>query len=386
MNMRPIDAQPSRAARARTWLMSARPVPGGNARRERGFVLVAVLVALVVITLLASAVALVSERAMAEAQADVGAFEGEIATTGTRDTVLYLLNTQRQTFGGLTVDQQVVWSVGQATASRPTDNDFDDAISLLPIGNEIRLDGTPYLGLGGARFALQDDAGLFSPNWTFPHYRPGFFSLLKVSAEEWNGMEVKRLDYQDPDSLYRLGGAEADEYRGKKLPPPTNRTLVTPLEARRILGWGDALKSRDDASVMSLLTAARTVMVNVNTAPAEVLRTLPGVDEAMAMRMVALRDKLPYMLTWQFLQTFNLPLDEEQPIGLLAVGYGTLKLWHNGVGPVRLVHWTLTPIDEGGRPWRLDYEIALPRDEVTDTALARTSQTPLLAQPAATGR
>lgn len=354
--------------------------------RRQGFVLILVLVALVVITLLAAAVALVSERAIAEAQDDVSAFEGEIASTGTRDTVLYLLNTQRQTVGGLTVDQQVIWSVGQATADRPTDDEFGDATSQLPIGNEIRLDGTPYLGLGPVRFALQDDAGLFSPNWTFPFYRPGFFSLLKVPAEEWDGLEAKRLDYQDADSLYRLGGAEADAYSNKQLPRPTNRALLTPLELRRVLGWGDALKVRDDAGVMALLTTARTLMINVNTAPADMLRTLPGVDEAVAERIIALRDKLPYMLTWQFLQTFNLPMDDQQPIGMLAVGYGTLKLWHNGDGSVQLVHWTLTPIDEGGRPWRLDYEITLPRDKVTDIAVARPAQTPLLAQPAATGR
>lgn len=358
-----------------------RPPPRPAPARPRGFVLVAVLVLLVVIGLLAAAVATISERAVAAARADVEAFDAELATVSTRDTVLFLLNTQRQTFGGLTVDDRVVWAAGQATASRP-DGEFGDGLPpTLPVGNEIRMDGSPYEGLGGMRFSLQDDAGLFSPNWTFDLYRPGFLGVLKVPASEWDALDARRLDYQDPDSLYRLNGAEADQYRAKKLPPPRNAPLVTPLELRRVLGWREALAGRDDSAIMGLLTASRSVSINVNTAPVEVLQSLPGVDRATAERMVALREKLPFMLNWQFIQDFGLALDEMAPIGMLPVGYGTLHLWHNDGGPVRVLHWTLTPTDEGGRPWRLDYEIVLPRDRATDSRLARKAETPLLTRP-----
>ena len=352
-----------------------------GAPRSSGFILVAVLVALVVITLLASAVAVVSERAVREARENAEAFEAEVATASTRDTVMYLLTSQRQTYGGLTVDKQVVWSAGQATASRPTDPEFDDGLPpRLPVGNEIRLDGTPYQGLDGAVFALQDSGGLFSPNWSFELYRPGFFSLLKIPPEKWGDLEAKRLDYQDPDDLVRLNGAEAEQYRKEKMPPPTNRTLTTPLETRRILGWGTALEEYSDAEVMSLITASRSVMINVNTAPRDALQTLPGVDAEKADRIIALRSQLPFMLAWQFLDTFDLPLDEHAPIGFLAIGNGTLKLWHNTGGPIRLVHWTLTPTDEGGRPWRYDYELVIPHDKETDDSTPQTTAAPLLSK------
>lgn len=351
---------------------------------HQGFVLVAVLVALVVITLLASAVAVVSERALTEAQADADAFEGEVAMIGTRDSVLYLLNTQRQTYGGLTVDEQIVWSVGQAVAIRP-DDDFGDASNFLPIGNEIKLDGTAYLGLGAARFALQDDAGRYSPNWAYPVYRDGFMRMLGAPPDQADVLDARRLDYQDPDDLYRLNGAEREQYLAKGLPPPSNRALVTPLELRRVSGWEKALARLDDAEIMDLLTVARTVAINVNTAPAKALRSLPGVDEPTARRIVDLRARVPYMLAWQFIQTFDLPLDDMEPLAMLAVGYGTLKLWHNAGGPVRVVHWTLTPTDEGGRPWRLDYEIVLPRDENADSDMARAPQTPIFTQPRPAG-
>lgn len=348
---------------------------------DRGFVLVAVLVALVVITILAATIATVSQRAVAEATANADAFEAELAAISTRDTVLFLLNTQRQTFGGLTVDDQVVWSVGSATAGRPEDMEVGDLPPQLPIGNEIRLDGTAYQGLGGTRFALQDDAGLFSANWTFDLFRAGFFERLDVPPERWAELESRRLDYQDPDDLRRLGGAEAPQYREAGAPPPTNRTLMTPFEVRRILGWGEALSGLDDPALASFLTTARTVMINVNTAPVPVLQMLPGVDEAKARRIAAVRSNLPFMLQWQFLDAFDIPLDEMAPIGMLATGTGTLRLWHNAAGPVRLIHWTLTPTNEGGRPWRIDYEITLPRDHAYDESPARGTASPLLAEP-----
>src|SRR5690606_32828203 len=166
--------------------------PGSTSRRlmntarcdGRGFVLVAVLVALVVITLLASAVAVVSGRAVAETQAEIDAFQAEIAEIGTRDTLLYLLSTQRQTYAGLTVDQQQVTTSGLATIARSQADDFGDVFSPLPVGNEIRLDGTSYAGLGDIRFALQDDAGRLSPNWSPPLYRPGFYSLLRIPVQQ----------------------------------------------------------------------------------------------------------------------------------------------------------------------------------------------------------
>ncbi len=353
---------------------------------QHGFVLVAVLVALVVLTLLATAIATTSERAIREARENDAAFEAEVAMTSTRDTVLFMLNSQRQTYGGLTIDRQVAWSAGQVTASRSADGDDSGIPPLLPIGNEIRLDGTAYKGLDDVRFALQDDGGLFSPNWTFNLYRPGFFKLLDVPPEKWAELEAKRLDYQDPDQLHRLGGAEAEDYRREKLPPPTNRPLATPFEARRMMGWNQALAPLDDPALGSLITVSRNTMINVNTASQQVLQTVPGVDEATAERIVAMRQTLPFMLGWQFRDTFRLPLDDLAPVGMLAIGSGTLQLWHNAAGPIRSLHWTLTPTDEGGRPWRLDYTTVLPRDPAFNQTPARSIPSPLFAEPGTAGR
>ena len=73
----------------------------------------------------------------------------------------YLLSTQRMTLGGLTVDNMVS---GGEDGVRPVTSE-DDLESWLPIGNEVALDGRANQGLGGARFAFQDDYGLFGVNW-----------------------------------------------------------------------------------------------------------------------------------------------------------------------------------------------------------------------------
>lgn len=348
-------------------------------RPEQGFVLVAVLVALVVLTLLATAIATTSAQALREASQNSDAFEAEVAMASTRDTLLFMFSTQRQTYGGLTIDRQVVWAAGQATATRSVDDGGVDLPPPLPVGNEIRLDGTVYRGLNDVRFSLQDDAGKFSPNWTFGFYRKGFFDLLEIPPAKWPELEATRLDYQDPDDLFRLGGAEASDYLKKQLPPPSNRPLVTPLETRRIMGWSEPLRKYDDGVLSSLLTTTINAEININTAPPEVLQSVPGVGRDMADRMVAMRNTMPFMLIWQFRDTFKLPIDELDPVGTMANGKGTLQLWHNAGGPIRSVHWTLTPDDEGGRPWRLDYTLVLPRDPAFDQTPARTIPSPLFA-------
>lgn len=353
-------------------------------RGPQGFVLVAVLVALVVLTLLAAAIATTTELATREAQASADAFEASVAMTSTRETVLFMLNTQRQTFGGLTVDREVKWMVGQAAVPPPSNGDVD-LPPPLPLGNEIKLDGTPYRGLLGTNFALRDDAGRFSPNWTFGFYRPELFNLLEVPAYKWDELEATRLDYQDPDELFRLGGAEREDYARKGLPPPSNQPLATPLELRRIMGWSEAVQQLDDHALTRLFTTTTNAEINVNTASLEGLQTLPGVDKATAERMIARRNGMPFVLLWELREAFKLPVTELDPIRLSGNGKGTLDLWHNAGGPIHQLHWTLTPEDEGGRPWRLDYSLVLPRDSVPETP-SRTVASPLFADPGPSGR
>lgn len=354
--------------------MSAHSHPVGAP--HQGFVLLAVMVFLVVITLIAGMVASVSERVLAEAATEDEQLQAAIEMADTRDTLFFLLATQRQTVSGLTIDDTVVTQHGQATWA-PDGLGDSPLPPPFPVGTELALDGTPYAANARIRFALQDAGGLFSVNWTPPVMRAGFLRQLGASPEQDPGLEAMRLDYQDEDSLYRLGGAEQRQYQAAGLLPPSNQGLLTPLELRQVMGWRTLLEPWSDAQVASMVTTSRVVGLNLNTAPATSLAMLPGLDQASIQRILALRKVNPFLLPWEFRKEFPLLLDEEEPLLLLPTGAGTLCLWDNLDGRIELIHWTLTPIDEGGRPWRIDYQFTLPRDDALAERPARTPATPL---------
>lgn len=348
---------------------------------EAGFVLVIVLALLVVLSLLAAATATSAERAIQAAQADSDRFQSELAMASTRETLLFLLATQRQTVAGLTVND----SDSAATSAPPDD---PDGLMAMPVGNEIRLDGTHYQGLEGTRFALQDDRGLISVNWAAPMMRQAVYKSLGAPGDQWDGLDAKRLDYQDQDDLHRLNGAEKEQYERAGLPPPTNRPLATPLEMRRILGWDKLLASLDDEQLLSMFTMTRGADLNINTAPRKVLELLPGLTPENAQRMIELRGTTPFLSTIQVQQTFGIGMELgfEDGLTLFAKPSGNLILWDRHSGARQLLHWTLTPLEPNGPPWRIDYEVILPRGNESDQAVVGSPSTPLFSTPDTPGK
>lgn len=325
-----------------------------QSRRDHGFVLVLVLAMLVVLGLLAGTIAAVTGRLAEQARQRAQFTQDAVDIASTRATLLYLLSTQRMTVGGLTVDNLV--SFGE-DGVRPMQSQAD-LESILPVGTELRLDGRTYKGFGGVRFALQDDYGLFGVNWNPPwrlerllaqggHPRP-------VPAEAL----VNRLfDYQDRDDLYRLNSMEADGYRKAGMAPPTNLPVATPMEVLRVVGWKQALSFLTPAEISDTITVEPVAVVNLNTAPARVLRVIDGVDEEKAARAIAFRKVQPFMTGTAFFEFLGLPKSPEAAVAVYPAPSGTLKLWPSHGGQVGLVHWTLTPIEDKGRPWREDYEL-----------------------------
>lgn len=348
-----------------------------STRRDGGFALVLVLAMLVALTMLATTVALVAQR-LRDAQFErQRAWRAELAMADTRASVLHLLLTQRMTMGGLTVDERVALTPAEQAEARRTG---EPPLSFNPVGNEVRLDGTSYRGLDGIDFSLRDDRGLLAVNWIDPALLRRQLDLLGA-GDDLARLRNLLLDYQDPDDLYRLGSAEREQYLAAGLPPPSNRTLATPLELRAVLGWREALALLDDATVLDTFTHVRSAMINLNTAPARVLRSLPGVDAAAAERIVAGRLAAPYVRLESVVQLApGIPADSEL-LSLYPSGSGSLRLWPRSGGPGRILHWTLTPLNDGGPPWREDYEYSLPQDRDGAARLARATGAAAFAEP-----
>ena len=345
-------------------------------RGQHGFVLVLVLVMLVVLSLLAGTVAEVTSRLRGQAAVRQRQMQDELDMASTRASVLYLLSTQAMTYAGLTMDARVAQARQQIEAEGGL-YEFD----AQPVGNELALDARAYRGIGGAIFAVQDDRGLFAvnlqPQWALER----LLAQSPAPSELPATVLMNRLmDYQDQDDLYRLDSLERDGYRKLGLLPPTNQPLATPMELRRIPGWAEALEFLGPSGLIKTVTSAYSGLLNVNTAPLQVLLTLRGFDQATAGRVVAQRKVQPFLTEHAFYEFAGLPLNPEGGVSLYHADSGTLELWPSQGGQARLMHWTLTPWDEGGRPWREDYELIQPQDRA-ETGPALPIASGILAKP-----
>lgn len=320
----------------------------------QGFVLVLVLAMLVVLSLLAGSIAGVTARLRDQAQFRQRYLRDSIDMASTRATLMYLLNTQRMTVGGLTVDQNV--SFGESGV-RPIESD-EDLFSSFPVGNEIALDGRTYQGLRAVRFALQDDRGLFGINWSPPEALQRLLAQTRVPTKIPPQTLINRLlDYQDPDDLYRLDSMEAGGYRSAGLTLPSNRPLATPMELMRVAGWQEALGFLPPPELSDTISLDNTSVINVNTAPARVLLTMEGLNAELAGRILARRKVQPFMTDTAFFEFLGMQTSADRGIAVYPAASGTLKLWSANGGQVSLVHWMLTPLEEGQPPWREDYEL-----------------------------
>jgi len=341
---------------------------------QTGFILVAVLLILVVLSLLAAGVASTASVAVSQMAREQETFQAELDRASTRETLLVMLATQRRTLAGIQPDY-----VDPLLALGVMDEDASD---WLPTGTEIRIDGRPYRGLGTTDFAVIDDRGRISVNWAPAWLREALYRDLGALPEQWGRLHAILMDYQDGDSLRRLDGAEEDEYRRLALPAPANQPLTSPLELRDLPVWRDLLAPLSDEDLLRRLSVTREVSVNLNTAPLSVLAMFPGVGPANAARIVGVREAAPIVSLQSAQADFGIPLALEDALNLYANGSGDLILWDRRSGSRQVVHWTLTTLGNTGKPWRIEYEVTLPRVNQADQRSAVPTQAALLSAAA----
>jgi len=291
-----------------------------RARRgpARGYVLVTVMVAMVLLALVA---ARLDERVAnfrdgsahwgrwVQAQADLAAG---------RDELLYLIATRRLTPLGF--------------AGTPL----------------LRVDGRPYRLPSGVWVSVQDLRGLISIVSHDPGVMTRFLVAQGVPERDVAPLLDKLADYNDLDNLHRLNGAEADDYAAAGLPLPRNDWPISPYELSLVLGWRDHPKLWERAS--DHFTAVRDGWLNPNTAPPEVLAALLGGTPQAVRALLDLREQgfhvnsAPALLG---LTGIQLPDD---PVAFYPGVFYRLRLWRPDVA--RAVEYTvmLAP-DARTLPW-----------------------------------
>lgn len=293
------------------------------ANAQRGFVLVATLWILAVITIAVSYFAERVSRSIALAQQKQETAQQLLEFANTRADILYRLGTT----------QFSIYGLGGPPA--------------------IALDDRPYRGSGEDIVRLQDNRGLLNANFVEPGMMPRLLGQLGVAAGKRDAMLDTLLDYTDNDDLRRLNGAEKSEYAALGLPPPPNDWLASPYQLRNIIGWRDQPELLE--SLLRFVTTSREAWFNPNTAPLEVLSSLPEGSRETAAALIRMRNDKPF---YHIGQLANFTAGMLDPDHLLFYPGNSIRITQQSKKIPWAVQYslTLTPRSESA-PWRVDYEV-----------------------------
>lgn len=237
----------------------------GHPVKQQGFILVATLWVLVVVTIAAGYFAERVERAIDITKQLQKNTQSALDRSDTRAEVLFRLGT---------------------TSLSPYG---------LGLGTEaIALDNRLYQGLGNSLIKMQDNRGLININQNDDATLSRLLGILEISSDQRGGMIDTLRDYIDIDNLHRLNGAEAQDYAEQGLAPPANAPLITQWEAKRIMGWNRPGLWKDNQFI-SLTTTSKVNGINPNTAPARALIAALGVTNEMAQYIIKRRSTLPFL-------------------------------------------------------------------------------------------
>ncbi len=385
--------------------------PGRGA--NRGFVLVATLWTLAAMAVLAAYIDGVASADMERAAVAKAALEREIACRSTEATLGYLLSTGRMNHRGLMLEPEQSFT------------DVDGIRGPDRSAGVIGVTGQTYAGLGGTRFSLQDENGLVSVNFPRTAQFAAALSYAGIAPADIDRIVPRADDYIDTDDDLSLSGAERFDYdkaaapdpvaarpsrtgatapvwdqapgtaatwdlslaaesrsgvaaSGVGLPNPSNWSMATPLELKRVLGVDGIIAPDQWRRLLPMLTIRQTYGYNFNTMRPEVLAAVLDLEQdavnsivnARAERSVA-RLNLIHMLTGTHVDIDPAAL-EWLPSSLVRI-----SIWHNAGGLRSFAGMALTPF--GDAPWRIDYRYTEPAiDNESSDAGVLQAATPLL--------
>lgn len=263
-------------------------------RSERGFVLPLLLlaIALLGLSILSAAEVLDGSRVRLERLRQES--RAELTGASVEARVAYLLLTEPISQRGLRVGGDRLDASGILVA--PTLSGLRSAG-----GHEVRemvFDGRAY-GLTSSRgrylveVEIQDEGGLLNLNGGDEAAIERLLGEIGMRGREAAYLAATLSDFVDGDDIRRLQGAEARHYRSAGRPEPRNAPLRGPRVALAALGWSESLSPSQTRRFFALAAASPVSQrLNLNTAPAEVLAAVLGIERRTVERIVSARDNM----------------------------------------------------------------------------------------------
>ena len=181
-----------------------------------------------------------------------------------------------------------------------------DQQSILEGSEPYQCDGRAYEAeISGGRFRIRimEESGKINLNALTDESGTVLKNLLVNSgvAEDRAAVIVDSiLDWKDEDNLHRLSGAEDEYYQSLRKPYKAKNAEFDSLEELAFVRGvtGDILHgSRERGErkgILSFCTVfAKGDKINLNTAPPEILKAIPGMMDDMIRRILAYRDLGP---------------------------------------------------------------------------------------------
>lgn len=251
-------------------------------KRDRGFVLIAVLLALTLLAVIVTELAFSAriEASMVRSYRD-GVLARHLAEAGVQQAIREIA-TPAQVTALDEADQLVFYRVlpGQTTPTR------------LPTLPRERV----ALGAGEFSYRLVDESARLALNSPAPYRFARLLDALGMDATARDVIVDSLQDWRDADELPRLHGGESEFYLTMPVPyRARNANLQDATELLQIRGVTPELfrGATDRPGLGDLVTAAAVGTVNLNTASPLVLKAL-GLSDAEIADVVQTRARAPY--------------------------------------------------------------------------------------------
>jgi len=323
------------------------------AQRQGGFALIATLGLLMVLSLVTAFIASYAERRTEQTFELRQRLQEQLDSDATLATVLHIVATRPLLRNAYLL--QTPSATEKNNSLDPFTNDLQNIdINTLP---HLRVDGQAYRGLGHSIFALQDEGSLLSLLVPDRERWIQLFQQQNLSLQQAERFLDQLQDYTDKDDVRRLNGAVSSDYTNQGLAPPPQRLMISPGQVFNLLDGqvlGDNLYR-----MLPLITTRSGQLHNINTAPKELLQTIPGVDESLAQAIVEERSNRPFLDLSDANQRLGriIPLD---PLGTpnQASPFLRIQLWPSKGRQPLWLGLSSTPASRLA-PWEIDYAFTL---------------------------